>query len=178
MASIPHPQLFRNVAYGLNQGFYVTPTSPIVALRNPTTSDRAPIGTTWINTVLNTEFTIVNVTGGLAQWKISSINPVASTVASPTATVTSNNRMVVATFTGYTTAGAATQNFTINDSNILTTSGLLVNIATLNTSGNGATLEITGIIQAAGSIIVETVNPTGAALGLGDNVIITVWVVS
>ena len=61
---------------------------------------------------------------------------------------------------------------------VLTTSAVQVTVTNLNASGNGAFLTITGIIQAAGSIIVNTANNGGGALGSGDNVLVSVWVLN
>jgi hypothetical protein len=89
-----------------------------------------------------------------------------------------NNRVGVATFTGFTTASAGTQAFTITNSTVLTTSGVQVMVSNLNASGNGAQMGIQGITQAAGSIVVNTKNNGGGALGAGDNVLITFWIIS
>ena len=108
-----------------------------------------------------------------------SVAPAIPTAASPTATVTANTRVIHATFTGFTTADAGgAQAYTIVSSEILTTSAVQVTVTNLNASGNGAFLTITGIIQAAGSIIVNTANNGGGALGSGDNVLISVWVLN
>ena len=108
-----------------------------------------------------------------------SVAPAIPTAASPTATVTANTRVIHATFTGFTTADAgAAQAYTIASSEILTTSAVQVTVTNLNASGNGAFLTITGIIQAAGSIIVNTANNGAGALGAGDNVLISVWVLN
>src|SRR6185369_899398 len=97
--------------------------------------------------------------------------PATSSTASPTASVTMNNRVGVATFTGFTTASGSTQSFTITNSTILTTSGVIVTVANLNASAAGAEMTLLGVTQAAGSIIVNTKNNGGGALGAGDNVL-------
>lgn len=105
--------------------------------------------------------------------------PQSGSSASPTASITINNRVGVATFTGFTTANAGgTQNYTINNSTILTTSGIFLTVTSLNPSTNGAQIEIIGTTQAAGSLIVHTANNGAGALGAGDNVLITFWVIS
>jgi hypothetical protein len=97
-------------------------------------------------------------------------------VASPTATVTSNFNVLRAIFTGFTTASAGTQAFTVVSGDILATSGIFVSVANLNASTNGAEMGIQGITQSVGQIIVHTVNNGAGALGSGDNVIITVMI--
>jgi hypothetical protein len=89
-----------------------------------------------------------------------------------------NNRVGVATFTGFTTASAATQDFTITNSTVLATSGILCVVSNLNASTNNAQMGLLGVTVAAGSFIVHTKNNGASALGAGDNVLITFWVIS
>jgi hypothetical protein len=118
-------------------------------------------------------------TGGISLNSGGNVGVVSSTAtaASPVATITKNNfEIITATFTGFTTASAATQAFTIDSNLILATSGLHVTLTNLNISGNGAEMTITNITQAVGSIVVNTVNSGAGALGAGDNVLISVWI--
>lgn len=98
------------------------------------------------------------------------------TAASPTATITRNSRAMVAIFTGFTTAAAGSQVFTIVSSRILINSTILVSVSNLNASTNGALMQVQGITQSVGSIAVTTKNVSGAALGAGDNVLVSVWI--
>jgi len=104
--------------------------------------------------------------------------PATGSSASPTASITMNNRVGTATFTGFTTASAGTQAYTITNSTVLATSGIYCTVTNLNASTNGAQIGIQGITQAAGSFIVNTKNNGAGALGAGDNVLITFWVIS
>ena len=122
-----------------------------------------------------------STTGSIALAAVGAItiSPVTATAASPTASVTANLNLIKATFTGFTTANAGgLQTYTINSSKILTSSACLVNVTNLNASTNGAFLTIQGIIQAAGSLAIHTQNNGAGALGAGDSVIITVFVLS
>jgi hypothetical protein len=101
------------------------------------------------------------------------IVPGTATSASPSASATLNQRVGVVTFTGFTTASAGDQAYTIVNSKILTTSFVMVSVANLNTSGNGAEIGVFSVTQAAGSIIVNTSNAGAGALGAGDNVLIS-----
>lgn len=104
------------------------------------------------------------------------------TAASPTSTVTANNNVIKATFTGFTTGHGAYQTYTINSSKILATSAIMASVTNLNASGNDAALTINGTNQAAGVMNINTLNSglggTGGDLGAGDNVIITLWIMS
>ena len=127
--------------------------------------------------------TAVNINGGTGGVNLASggqiaVSPVASTVASPTASLTSNVRVISATFTGFTTAMSASQAFTITSSKILATSAIMVTVTNLNASTNGAIMSLVGVTQAAGSIVVHTTNNGGGALGSGDSVLVNVWVMS
>lgn len=51
----------RNVAYGLSQPLINEAQLPIVSTRNPTTKDKALIGTTWVNTANNDAFVLTSV---------------------------------------------------------------------------------------------------------------------
>lgn len=107
-----------------------------------------------------------------------SITPNTASTAAATSTVTLNSRVLVTTWTGFTTAAAATQAFTIVSNKILTTSAIIVTVANLNVSTNGAQMSLVGVTQSAGQIIVNTKNNGSGALGGGDNVLITVFIMS
>jgi hypothetical protein len=99
-------------------------------------------------------------------------------IASPTAAITANTRLIEAIFTGFTTAAAGTQVFTVNSTDILTTSACLAFVSNLDASGNHAKMAITGTIQAAGSLAITCTNNGAGALGAGDNILLTVWILS
>lgn len=97
-----------------------------------------------------------------------------TSTASPTASTTINANIGGATFTGFTTAAAASQVFTITNSKVSTTSHILVSVA--NEGTNDAQLTITRVKRAAGSFTVTVVNNGAAALN--GNVTITFFVVN
>ena len=101
--------------------------------------------------------------------------PATDTQASPTATATCNARVFKATFTGFTTASAGTQVFTIsNSSHSSAGDGVLLSVA--NAGTNDAQMSIQRVnVQTAGTIAV-TVKNNGAA-ALNGNVVITGWVI-
>lgn len=57
-----------NVGYGLSQALLDIPSKPIVARRNPTTSDRAQLGQCWVNTVGGTVFFLTSISAGSYSW--------------------------------------------------------------------------------------------------------------
>ena len=96
----------------------------------------------------------------------------AQSAASPTASVTINARVGNATFTGFTTAAAASQVFTITNSVVATNSSLLVTLGNIGT--NDAEMTVQRVQKTAGSFIVTAKNNGGAALN-GD-VTISFWI--
>jgi hypothetical protein len=148
-----------------------------INIGNAAAAQTVVVGTT--NTTSTT--TIKGGTGGIIITPTSgnvSMAPATSSTASATTTVTMNNRVGCATFTGFTTASGSSQSFTITNSNVLTTSCVLVTVANLNASTNGAQMSLVGVTQAAGSIVVNTKNNGSGALGTGDNVLINFWILS
>ncbi len=58
----------RNVAYGLNQPLINENQPPIVSTRNPTTADKALIGTLWVNTSNDDAFILTSIVANSANW--------------------------------------------------------------------------------------------------------------
>lgn len=59
---------FPMTAYGFSQPLLDVFPAPIVSKRNPTTQDRARIGTLWINTLSNSPFVLTSVIDNEATW--------------------------------------------------------------------------------------------------------------
>lgn len=100
--------------------------------------------------------------------------PDTQTAASPVASVTSNVNIGVATFTGFTTAAAATQQYTVTNSLVAATSGILVSIS--NLGANDAKVEIQRVTPGAGSFTVDTIN--NGTQAVNGNVLISFWVLN
>lgn len=109
-----------------------------------------------------------------AAGNVSMAPDVAAPVASPTATVVSNNRVGYATFTGFTTAAAGSQIFTVTNSIVSATSAIFVTVGNLGT--NDAQMCMTRVKAGAGTFDVDTQNFGAAALN-GD-VSISWWVIN
>jgi hypothetical protein len=126
------------------------------------------------------QITASDAAGGVAISSngIVSVAPDVATVASPTAASTQNFRVIRTIFTGFTTAMGASQAFTINSTDILTTSGTFVQVTNLDASTNGAYLTVDGVVQAAGSLVINCTNNGAGSLGAGDNIVVSVWVIS
>lgn len=112
-------------------------------------------------------------TGGLsfnASGNVTMIGATA-TVASPTASVTSNFQVGNVSFTGFTTASGSSQVFTVTNSLITTASQLFVSAC--NEGSNDAQMTIQRVNRAAGSFTVTLKNNGAAALN--GNVAIQWW---
>lgn len=123
------------------------------------------------------ETTISAGSGGillLAGGNISMGAAASGPVASPTAAVTNNARVGQATFTGFTTAAAASQIFTITNAVVIATSPLFVTAT--NVGSNVANMTVSRVNPGAGSFAVTLTN-TGAA-ALNGNITITWWILN
>lgn len=98
---------------------------------------------------------------------------VADTQASPSATSVINAHVGAATFTGFTTASAAAQVFTITNSLVSATSQIFVSAA--NEGANDAQMTVTRVLRGAGTFDVTLTNNGAAALN--GNVTIVFWVI-
>lgn len=57
-----------DVAYGFSQALIGVPNKPILAQRNPTTNDKAQIGTMWINQNFNEVYILTSIVDNVATW--------------------------------------------------------------------------------------------------------------
>lgn len=113
-------------------------------------------------------------TGGIALVAGGNIDLQPATGTAAANSITLNGKVTVATLTGQTTASAAQETFTITNSEIAATSGLIVTVG--NTGVNDARITLEQVKPAAGSVEIKTQNNGGAALS-GD-VIISIIVLS
>lgn len=113
-------------------------------------------------------------TGGIAlnASGLVTVDVAEDTQASPTATSTLNVNVGAATFTGFTTASAASQVFTITNSLITTSSDVIVTAC--NEGANDAQMTVMRVKRLAGSMEVTLKNNGAAALN--GNVTISFWV--
>jgi len=58
-----------NIAYGTPNGLQSLAPQPIIAQRNPTSSDTGPVGVLWINQSSNAYFILTSVSAGTANWQ-------------------------------------------------------------------------------------------------------------
>lgn len=130
--------------------------------------------TVTVGSTNTTSATVINAgSGGIhtVSAGLVNIDTAVDSQASPSATSVLNVNAGAATFTGFTTASAGTQDFTITNSLVTTSSNLLVTVC--NEGANDAQMQVMRITRAAGSFVVKTKNQGAAALN--GNVIVTFW---
>lgn len=245
-----------DVSYGLSQALILDAQRCIVAQRDPTTADKAPIGATWTNSVLATFWGLTRISGGVSVWvnlgnynnatainfgtaatnhvttlgsnvgasstvintgtgaaeigsnatdhptnvgsatgtstmtinagtgglrfnalgKVSVLALPTDTQASPTVTtVAMPNNMGAATFTGFTTAVAASEKFIITNANVTAASKILVSAS--NFGAPAAKMTVTRVEPKAGTFEV-TVTNMDAADALDGDIVLTWWVLA
>jgi hypothetical protein len=58
------------LAYGMGDTLIPLTPLPVIAVRNPTISDRAELGTMWVNKSNNTAYVITSIVGNVSSWII------------------------------------------------------------------------------------------------------------
>lgn len=61
--------LTRKTAYGLSDPILNVPDGAIPAKRDPTTNDKAQVGTFWVNTITNEAFILTSIVDNIANWE-------------------------------------------------------------------------------------------------------------
>lgn len=102
------------------------------------------------------------------------VQMVPATVSDATGTAVLNSRVGVVTYTGFTTAAAGSQVFTVTNSVVSATSAIICTLA--NVGANDAQMTIQRVLPAAGSFSVTAKNNGAAALN--GNVLLTFWVIA
>jgi|SRR5690348_3422826 len=128
---------YLNVSYGLNQPLNLENPSPIIAKRNPTTSDFAFPTTIWTNTTTNSLYILASVSNGTANWVLLEVG--GGTGIFSNLTVTPGPISLTGT-TGINVAGAALTSIG---------TGGTGQVRIGNTTGNTA---VTGTLTATGNI--------------------------
>ncbi len=121
--------LKRNAAYGLSNALQSLPQNSIIALRAPTSADRAEIGTFWVNTATNTVYCLTSIVANVATW---STSPASG----------------VGTFTSVTITGGVGTVLDVQLGNVDITSGDLT--LTAGNASIGGNLSVTGNVTVTG----------------------------
>lgn len=178
---MPVNDLQQNVAYGLSQALLVLPPQPIISVRDPNTTDFAPLGTIWLNTTTPAVFILARIFNNSATWQSPSGGAGIFTTITASGNITSTGGNISATIgslsAGTTvTAGtgiiATTGNITASTGDINATLG--------NVNAGGAVTAGTGLTVTSGGAAITgttTINTTGAAtttIGTGGTGIVAI----
>lgn len=77
-----------NVAYGFSQSLLDVPNMPIIAQRDPTSNDKAVLGTLWINQQTNGVFIITSIVDNMAHWSLIATSGVITSIVTDSGTAT------------------------------------------------------------------------------------------
>lgn len=148
---------YQNVSYGLNQPLNVENPTPVIAKRNPTTSDFAFPTTIWTNITTNALYILASVSNNQANWVLLEVGGGAGVFGS--LTVTPGPISLTGTTTINTAGGAATS---------IGTGGTgVVNIG--NATGNTS---VTGSLTTTTSLIAGTsITSTNGAISAGNTAV-------
>ena len=167
----------RKVSYGLSQALIDSSPAPVISKRTPSGTDRAEYGTLWVykrpaaNGGGTNTYIITGVASKVSSWVLLQSESVKlGDVASPTDDVAIEDTIVrgYATFTGFTTAAAATQEFSLVSDLIAEGYGILISAA--NSGANDAQMTVTRV-EIADGIATVTLTNSGAAALNGDVII-------
>lgn len=167
----------KRVSYGLNSPLVNASPQPIISNRTPKATDRAEFGTLWIyNRPIadgggTNTYVLTGVSSKVSSWVLVSGESFGlASVATPTVDVDIANDISrgYATFTGFTTASAASQEFGLNSDLIAEGAGVLISAS--NGGVNDAQMTVTRVEVDDGALTVTLTNNGAAALS-GDVII-------
>lgn len=132
MSTIPQ---FPIPAYTMNQPLYNIFPAPIIAKRSPATSDKAQIGTIWINTVINGAWVLTSLVNNLANW--ADLSAGGGTFSSLTVNPGPTSLTGITTINGTTTINTSGNSAT-TIGNLTNTGGIIMRVGSGNFVLDGA----------------------------------------
>lgn len=134
-----------NFVYGVGDNLIILPPQPIIAKRNPTTSDFAQLGTVWVNEVSGSIWGLASISANSADW-----------VTSPASGVGSFTDLTVTTGNAEISLG----NLTLPAGDITLTSGDVTVGGDLTVAG---TLSFTGDLDLSSAALIDLTSTLDAA---------------
>ena len=158
-----------NVAYGLNAPGVQAFQRPIIATRNPTTSDKAPLGTLWIVPSTNSGFLLVAVVNNTATWSsFSGGSGTFTTINATTGNITTVNATTVnattVAATGAVSGASVTATGAVSGATVAATTtvtaGTTIKAAgdVAGTAGSTSVSNVTNTTQGAGALSILSTN--------------------
>lgn len=179
---------YQQVAYGLTSPLIAENPTPVIAKRNPTTSDFAFPTTIWTNTLTNAIYILASISNNQANWVLVEVGGGAGVFASLTVTpgpISLTGTTTINTAGGATTTigtggtgavniGNATGNTAVTGSLTATgniaSSGGSVSANTTVTAGTGITSTTGNIVATAGGVFAGTVVSAGTTITAGTGI--------
>lgn len=157
-----------DVAYGLTQPLLNVFPFPIVSTRNPTTADRAQLGTVWVNKSTNDYFVLTSVVANVSIWSsVSNGAGIFTSLEATTGNITADLGNIVAT------AGSVSAGVNVSAGANVAAAAAITAGTTITAAGN---IRSTGgnIIANSGDITATAGNVTaGAAITASTNITAT-----
>lgn len=144
---------YRNSAYGLSEALINVFPAPIISQRAPTTSDKAQLGTVWVDKPNNDAYVITSIVNNSANW-----TPIGGGAGDFT------NIVATGTILAGGSIGSTTGNVTAALGNI---SALTGNVTAAGLISAGTSIGATTTITAGGQITSTAGNLVCSAPGLG-----------
>lgn len=148
--------IFNQNSYALTQPLVNVFPAPIVSVRAPTPSDRAQIGTLWIDTINNDAFTLTSIKNNTSNWAAFTGGTGFFTNLTVTGTSTFGNTITVTGGGVHLTSGSVT----VSTGNIDIPAGVITaaeaNITSSASIGSGGLSCSGGIDVTAGNLSVDT----------------------
>lgn len=151
----------KRVDYGLTNALQTISPQPIVAQRNPTTTDYAEVGTIWVNKTNNTYYILTSITASVANWETSGggagdftslvVNPGNITATAGNIIATAGSISAGTTVTAGTGITATTGNITATAGGV--SAGTTVAAGTTITAGTGITATTGNIVATVGNLV-------------------------
>lgn len=151
-----------NNAYGLSQALMDVMPAPIIAKRNPTTSDKARLGQQWLNTSTQGYYICAKVAANSATW-VPATAGAADYVAA--GTVVSGTTMTCGTGLTVTTGGITSTGTIANTGAITATTSIAA--STTLASGTTLTVGTTAVIGTGLTVTTGGITSTGTIANTG-----------
>lgn len=159
-------QPYRNVAYGLSEPLLNVFPAPIISVRDPLTTDKAQLGTVWVNKSTDDAWVLTSIVANVASWvgigggtgtfAALTVNPGNITATAGNISATAGSLSAGTTVTAGTGIASTT-------GNIVATAGA-VNAGTTMTAGTGITATTGNIVATAGAVNAGTTMTAGTGI--------------
>ena len=171
-------QPYRNVAYGLSEPLLNVFPAPIVSVRDPLTTDKAQLGTVWVNKLTNDASVITSIVANAATWvpigggagtfTSLTVNPGNITATAGNISATAGSLNAGTTITAGTGLTVTTGNLNVSAGSVIVTGSVTASVAT-----SGRTLSATGDSGSGFATFTTLTNVTNTAQSSGNLLVLS-----